>query len=146
MKIHFVCTGNIFRSRLAEAYLNSKQVSSLKATSSGIEASENNCGSISWYTQRIIMNNKITSFESFSWQQTSKKLLDQADMVVFIDESHYQYAHEILFFRGKKYFIWNIPDIDSQIIGETAKIRESERIFDLIKEQVDKLLQIKTIN
>lgn len=36
--IHFVCRGNNFRSRLAEAYLNSKKLPGIKVISSGIEA------------------------------------------------------------------------------------------------------------
>ena len=36
MTIHFICTGNIYRSRLAEAYCASKRVAGLCVLSSGI--------------------------------------------------------------------------------------------------------------
>jgi protein-tyrosine-phosphatase len=38
MRVHFVCTGNLYRSRMAEAYLRSKAIPGLEVTSSGVLA------------------------------------------------------------------------------------------------------------
>lgn len=56
VKVEFVCSGNTFRSRTAEAYLKSKGVAGIVVSSSGPTANLDLNGPISWWGQRIIKN------------------------------------------------------------------------------------------
>lgn len=148
MIIHFVCRGNAYRSRLAEAYLNSKQFPTLKSISSGIRASENGNGPISWYAQRIIENENLVPFESLSRQQTTKKLFERADFTIFMQQELYDYCREKLGFTQKNYEIWDIKDIDEFIYSsmgmrpttEMETIKASEEMFETIKGKIDMLI------
>ncbi len=143
MRIHFVCTGNVYRSRLAEAYLNSKKLD-VEVSSSGTEASDNTCGPVCWYTQRIIEASNLVPYQSVYWNQTSERSFENVDYVVFMAEMHYRYAVEQCGFSLEKFEIWNVPDLDelrTLEIEETLEaVRISQNTFELIKEKVDDLV------
>jgi protein-tyrosine-phosphatase len=142
MKIHFVCSGNTFRSRMAEAYLKSKNITLLEVSSSGIAAEMNSNGPIAWYAMRIIKNNKLIDFMSNSWQQTTAELITGKDLLVFMKKSHHDFCKNLLS-QGQKYLIWNIEDIEGlpepALEKEIENIKESEKIFVCIKNMVDSL-------
>ena len=148
MIIHFICRGNSYRSRLAEAYLNSKNSSGLKSISSGIIASRNESGPISWYAQRIIENEKLVPFESLGWQQTNKEILKQGDFTIFMQQEPYDYCKKKLDFTQKDYEIWDIkdmyefmsPSIGEQPMTEKDKLKASEETFRIIKRKIDDLI------
>ena len=54
MIIHFICTGNIYRSRLAQAYCASKGVPRLDVVSSGIQTTLNGGVTIASYAVDIL--------------------------------------------------------------------------------------------
>lgn len=141
MKVHFICTGNTYRSRLAEAYLNSKNLDNTEAYSSGIEADNNINGPISWYAAKILFDFRLVNFMSDNWQKTSKELLDKSDYIVFLQKSHYDYCKKILGFERNDYEIWDIDDIENieVSISDEEKINLSEETFEKIKSNVDKL-------
>ena len=150
MHIHFVCSGNVYRSRIGEAYFNSKAPEGMKATSSGIAAIENRLtfGPIVWYAMRIIFNNDLVPFMSFAQQQTTREVLEQADIVVFMQDIHYFYARDILQTEPKKSLVWNIGDVHGQDFSEMSQedrektiIETTEKTFSHIKNQVDRLLE-----
>ena len=89
MKIHFVCTSNTFRSRLAATYLASKNIPDLIVTSSGIKAARNENGPVTWYAQRIIQEENLIKSEPMIWTQTTKEILDEQDWVIFMEQLHY---------------------------------------------------------
>jgi len=148
MIIHFICKGNVYRSRLAEAYLNSRQLPNLKSFSSGIIAATNGNGIISWYAQRIIEKENLVLFESPGWQQTTKEILAQADFTVFMLEEFYDHCRQKLGFTPKNYEIWDIKDIGEFLLSSTGmlpinemeNIQASEETFKLIKEKIDDLI------
>ncbi len=148
MKVHFVCTGNAFRSRLAEAYLNSKKVLGLQASSSGIDAGQAVNGPICWYAARIVKYQDLVSYVSPCWQETILEHL-KADLVIFMQDRHYQHCRDRLGFEGKNYEIWDIPDIQDvglscdfeSLEKDLEKIKATEEIFLQIKEKTDQLLQ-----
>jgi protein-tyrosine-phosphatase len=143
MHIHFVCTGNVYRSRLAEAYLNSKQFSLLTTSSSGSEAADNTCGPVCWYTQRIIEACHLVPYMSVYWKQTSSESFVNVDYVVFMEERHYLFAVESCGFTNTNFEIWHVPDLDELRTLEVAEtveaVRMSEKTFALIKSKVDDL-------
>ena len=143
MTVHFICTGNSFRSRLAEAYLNSKQLKNIKVISSGTATNKRN-GPIGWPTERIFQNTDLTLFMSPISIQTTKELLDKGDLTIFMKQNHYDFAKS-LGFLSQNYQIWDVEDlIFSDYDGENKDmkiINASEEIFKIIKGKVDELAQ-----
>jgi protein-tyrosine-phosphatase len=138
MKVHFVCTGNKFRSRLAEAYLNSKTIDGVEVSSSGIEAIKDLNGPITWYAQRIIQKNRLVPFESMSWTQTTKEILEKKDWVIFVQQSHYDQCVQRFEFGGKNFEIWDIEDLNGlKGEAESRKISRSGEIYQKITQKVD---------
>jgi len=143
MTIHFICRGNTFRSRLAETYLNSKQLPNIKAISSGTEAKVNDCGPVTWYAQRLIQDGNLIAFEKPTWDQTTKILLEKGDLTIFMHKNVYDFCVNKLEFDAKNFQIWDIPDIRNHFLTlpeEIKKVEASEKIFAEIKQKVDKLM------
>jgi protein-tyrosine-phosphatase len=147
MTIHFICLGNTYRSRLAETYLNSKQIPNLKGISSGVSAEKNERGPITWYAQRLIQRDHLIPFEKANWQQTTKTLLAQGDYTVFMKKDIYEMCVKNYGFDSKKFEIWNITDLHSitgSLKSDVERVEFSEKTYDEIKRKVDELL--KTIS
>ncbi len=89
--VHFVCTGNVYRSRLAEAYLRSKKLPNVDTSSSGIKAQEGRNGPITWYASIIKRNQLVEHLKNY-WTQTTPQMLYEADIVVFMTDEQYHYA------------------------------------------------------
>ena len=78
MHIHFVCSGNSYRSRLAEAYLKSVLVDkTIIVSSSGTEAEKHRLknGPICWYAMRLMKRNNLIPFMSWKERQTTSQIL-----------------------------------------------------------------------
>jgi protein-tyrosine-phosphatase len=141
MNIHFVCTGNTFRSRLAESYLNSKHIPGLKVSSSGIEAINDVNGPITWYAQRIIEEQKLVPGEKMIWTQTTKELLESADLVIFMLPQHFDTCVTKFGFKGKNYEIWDVEDVlDDNTTDDKLTIQKSELVFEKIKANIEDLI------
>ena len=74
MTIHFIYTGNIYRSRLAEAYCASKSVPGLCVLSSGVGTKLNRGIHIAPYAARVLSQRGLERFAAPSWQQTTAAL------------------------------------------------------------------------
>lgn len=153
MHIHFVCSGNAYRSRLAEAYLRSKLSNqTVTVSSSGINAQKNRAlnGPISWLAMRILQRHNLISYMSWLEQQTSKKLLAAADRIIFMRQEHVDHCRDKLNYRGDNHEVWDIPDVSeydefipSKGNGYKADINHiklSEKSYHLITQKVDNLL------
>jgi len=141
MIIHFVCLGNVYRSRLAETYLNSKKIPNVTIISSGIDAATNGNRPISWLTQRLFEVYKLVPFQKSMWTQTTKSLLDLADLTIFFDKKYYQYCVDNFQFNSKNYKIWEIADLDINVKEHIEKIKKTEESFELIRQKVDSLIE-----
>jgi protein-tyrosine-phosphatase len=146
MHIHFVCRGNVYRSRLAEAYLRSKQLPSVAVSSSGIEVAHDN-SPISWVSFRILQRNKLIPFMSPKPIQTTLERLYRADLVIFMEEAHVTYVREHFGYTSQVFQVWNISDIilgdlDATCDQDTAIIRASEVTYRKITDKVDELIPL----
>lgn len=128
-------------------YLRSKDMQHIKVSSSGIEASKNLSGPISWYTSRLAKHNKIAKHLSHTWTQTTKEALSHVDIVIFMAPIHYDSAVKLFNFNGK-HEIWNISDLEdlgimpslNSLEEDLRRIKFSEDTFEKIKMNVDKLM------
>lgn len=147
--VHFVCTGNAYRSRLAEAYLRSKKLPNVEVSSSGIRAKEfyHENGPISWYAARLIKRHDLIPHTKRDSTQTTPDHLSAADIVIFMTDVHFQYAKSKFNYNKNSYEIWNIGDIDdAEFFGterdsDEMRIAHSEKTFEQIKEHVDRLIK-----
>jgi len=138
MTIHFICTGNIYRSRLAEAYCASKGVPGLHVLSSGIKTALNGGIPIAPYAANVLRAYGLERFAAPSWQQTTMALVRASDILVFMELEHYHFCRDWIS-TGQRFNIWDIPDVGSRV--GTAEIRtEVERTFAVIRRKTDMLL------
>lgn len=142
MKIHFICRGNTFRSRLAEA-LTRQRYPGHEISSSGLEADLCLNGHITWYAQWIATKEGLESFVHPTWRKTNVDDLAKQDVVVCLDET---IAKEI-----EKYSlpydsicIFSIPDVqtresasDKDFDIEISLLRQTSEIFELIRKSLD---------
>jgi protein-tyrosine-phosphatase len=145
MKIHFICRGNTYRGRIAEAYLNSKLIKDIEVSSSGIEAEGNLDGPICEYTKEILKKHKIFQFAKESWTQTSKTELEKQDLIILMSKHHFDYCKNKLNFCPKRYEIWNIKDVSGTLskveMHDLRKVTECvENNYSEITQKVDDLI------
>ena len=145
MHIHFVCTGNLYRSRLAEGYLRSKNLPGILVSSSGVEAANNTSGPVSWYTVRLLKYFGIIKYISMVWTQTTSDVLKAPDLIIFMEPFHLDTARNKFDYSGKNFEVWGVKDIDNVLDGnrslEKECLEETESTFQKIREKVDDLIQ-----
>jgi protein-tyrosine-phosphatase len=148
MIIHFICSGNAYRSRLAEAYLNSKKLEGLEVISSGIRAERNTVnGPVAWLAERIIENNGWVEFMSLSKKQTTQEMIAKSDLLIFMEPVHFEYCKEHMDREKQRYEIWNVLDIDKFVDDyhvhsfekDIVAMKFSEATFETIKQKIDSL-------
>ncbi|NTW33088.1 MAG: hypothetical protein HGB12_10755 [Bacteroidetes bacterium] len=147
INIHFVCEGNTFRSRLAEAYLRSKHVDAT-VTSSGVKAAKNYNGPITIYSKNIAKNENIEKYLAPSWTQTTKELIEKQDLVIFMNKKYYNFCTNDLHCTIKEYLIWDIPDVfdypnsDAKDYADKVKIytENAHKSYQKIKKNIYSLI------
>lgn len=91
MKILFVCTGNTCRSAMCEAYFNSlckaHNCADLSASSAGTDAWDGERASMYTITALSGYDTKIAAHRA---RCLTKEMLDEADLVIALTESHRQ--------------------------------------------------------
>ena len=141
MHLHYLCTGNVFRSRLAESYTNylikTKNISDLSVSSSGVLASSNEYGPLAWFAKEVLNQNNLLAYASPAWIQTSPEILKSPDLIIFMTPYHLQFCQTHFGFSGTNYQIWHIEDIDSFTPNPVTFTQDT---FTLIKSKVDQLL------
>ena len=138
MTIHFICTGNIYRSRLAEAYCASKGVPGLHVLSSGIGTALNGGVPIAPYAARILREHGLERFTAPSWQQTTAALVGSSDVLVFMEREHHYFCQDWIDPVRQRFEIWDVPDVGPV---EAARIMPKvEETFAVIRQRTDSLL------
>jgi protein-tyrosine-phosphatase len=136
--IHFVCTGNIYRSRLAEAYCASKRIPGLRVFSSGIAAGRDGNALISPYAAEALAGCNLSGYAAERWQRTTVSLVQESDVVVFMEAEHQRFCDHWIEPGRQRLEVWGIEDIGPMDAGKIpAKVA---RTFQLIRERCDALL------
>lgn len=139
MVIHFICTGNIYRSRMAEAYCVSRCVPGVSVLSSGTQTVLNGGVSIARYAAETLRAHGLEHFASASWKQTTPALVRQSDILVFMEDEHHRFCLDWIDPRRQRVQIWGVHDIGSG--AKPAEFRAAaERTFATLKAHTDLLL------
>lgn len=138
MRIHFVCSGNIYRSRLAEAYCNSRCVPGLKASSSGIVAGLHQLVAISPYAADVLARYGLLSYAAAHWQRTSRELVRASDVLVCMEPIHRRFCAKWVEGR-QRIEVWDIEDVGP--IDPMEIPAKVERTFAIIRGRADLLLR-----
>ena len=138
-KIHFVCTGNIYRSRLAEAYCASRCAHRARVSSSGIAAGVNGTAPISPYAASVLSKYGLNSFATGSWQQTTEDLVKASDVLVFMEPEHHRFCNQWIKTPPQRIEVWGIEDIGP--MPAEAIPGQVEQTFERIRQRTDALLR-----
>ena len=141
MNLHFVCTGNVFRSRLAQAYAKSilQQHPEVVITSSGVNADHAQDGPIAWYALKIADNNNLIPYISQFWTQTTSELLNNQDTIIFMETWHLEQCRSRFFYQKDNYQVWEISDV-TPTMTDNEIITFSENQFHLLKTKVEDVI------
>lgn len=112
--VHFVCRGNRYRSRVAEAIFKSYKLTGYKVTSSGIEAGRMKT-QIEPYTKALATEHSLAGELSPTKTQTTDKILKDADVIVFLSKDVYDDACKEFDVDPRKSLVWHIADVDGQL-------------------------------
>lgn len=136
--IHFVCTGNVYRSRLAEAYCISLNAEGIRAFSSGIAAGRDSDVAISPYAVEILAKQGLLSYAAARWQRTTADLVQSSDVLVFMEEEHHRFCENWIEPERQRVEIWGVKDIGDLEAAEIPS--EVERTFENIRRHTDALI------
>ena len=138
MKIHFICTGNIYRSRLAEAYCASRSGPGIHVLSSGIAAGSNSIIPISTYAADALARFHLASFAAAHWQRTTPALVRASDVLVFMETEHRRFCEDWIEPARQRIQVWSVADIGPIPAAEISN--EVDRTFAVIRRRTDALL------
>lgn len=138
MRIHFICTGNIYRSRLAEAYCVSRCARGIQVLSSGIAAGLEQDVPISPYAADILTRHGLDSYAAPRWQRTTEALVRASDVLVMMEAEHLHFCEEWIDPARQRIEVWEIEDV-----GPIPAARIPEKVdhtFAIIRQRTDALL------
>jgi len=138
MTIHFICTGNIYRSRLAQAYCASRGVPGIRVVSSGTGTALNGGVPIASYAARMLRTHGLEPFAAPAFAQTTAELVGSSDVLVFMESEHCEFCRDWIDPLRQRIEIWHIPDIGA--VGPDEIMPKVEATFAKIREQTDRLL------
>lgn len=138
-EILFICTGNYYRSRFAEAYLNHLAKGQI-SFSRGFEVfASRNEGPISKYTIQFLSDLEIHDYDKGqSPVQLGESDLEKAGMIILMDKTEHLPMYSKYFpERSDDLVCWDFQDVqfkDPKEILPGIK-REVERLFQVIDEK-----------
>jgi len=140
MRIHFICTGNIYRSRLAEAYCNSRCVPGMRVFSSGIRAGWEGDIPISPYAADVLNKYGLYRYAAARWQRTSAELVQTSDVLVFMEAEHHRFCEAWIEAMRQRIEVWGIEDVGP--IEPKEIPNKVEHTFGMIRQRIDTLLTV----
>lgn len=146
MIIHFVCSGNTFRSRLAEAYLKSLKIPNIEVMSSGSNTSRSSV-TVTPYAALILDEYNIAEFASKTKTQLTQSRLNEADITICANRKVYDECQGQGLKLPQRTYVWDIDDVTEFSSQFQKELRQhqvpeiAETIFRNIREDVDDLVR-----
>jgi 8-oxo-dGTP pyrophosphatase MutT (NUDIX family)/protein-tyrosine-phosphatase len=147
-RIHFVCRGNTFRSRLAEGYAKSLKLDGYRFTSSGIESERKDSVILSPYARDIARREHFTAFMAKQKHQTTAAQLKRQDIIVFLSKDVSDEVTHVIDFDARRATVWNIDDLAGTLLKHPRAARThanyvklTNRIAERIFTKVDELVR-----
>jgi protein-tyrosine-phosphatase len=137
-RIHFICTGNIYRSRLAEAYCLSRCDSGTYVFSSGIAAGLDGDAPITPYAAYLLNKYSLKSYAAAHWQPTTATLVQASDVLVFMETEHHRFCQDWIEPARQRIEVWGVEDLG--IVAPAEIPARVEHTFSVIRERTDTLL------
>lgn len=127
MRIVYICTGNSFRSPVAEA-LTKKYKPSIEVSSAGTSPASRIAGS----ARSLLEEEEALTYAKEKPEPVNDRILDSADSVIVMEEDHSDYIFDRVSVSSNKVENWDIADpINPEVKNRLA--------FDQIKNKVKSL-------
>lgn len=148
--IHFVCRGNIYRSRLALLYAQTLKLKNVEFSCSGIEASKHypHRHTISPLVVHIAQHHKLDLRLSPVRIQTTHESLSRPDLIIFMQTDILRDAKKRFEFNHHKAKSWHIDDWYEfghkhrlNLADHRAQDDIAERTYRTITQRVDELVR-----
>lgn len=145
MIVHFICEGNTYRSRLAEAYLKSLKIPGVDVMSSGTHAERNLSGPITPYAKILLKEYGLDTYCKHHWDQLTQARINKADIVVCMNREIHQDC-KAKYRLPPQTLIWDIPDVKTllpsyaTLMAQSRAPKITETTFKKIRHKVDELI------
>jgi protein-tyrosine-phosphatase len=139
-KVHFICRGNSFRSRIAEAYLKSLKLPDIDVSSSGTVAKLNYSinDSLPDYTTGVLKAHDLLAYDKGHWDQLTVNRISESDITIFMGQLPYQEALADKM-TPEHFMIWNIPDAGESFEGKTTPLPDDPNIYVFAEETYQRI-------
>ena len=118
-KVHFICRGNVYRSRMAAHYLELQQIDSIEVSSSGIEAAKNRPRNKAIMSARPVELARWIGLDSWDEDlhptQTTQAIIDSVDLIIFMNEDVAHDARLTFRLTLAKCETWDVADLDERL-------------------------------
>ena len=138
MHILFVCQGNTYRSRMAEAYARSLNAENVTISSCGLKASRNLNGPIAWYALRSLIKQGMANQLCPHWTQLTQSHLDGADYTIFMHGKVAEACAVDYSLDKRRNESWDIEDVNYQFTDQEM-IGHADCALDRIRNKTDLL-------
>lgn len=145
MRIHFICRGNGFRSRMAETYLNSLKLNNVVAVSSGTVAdkyrSEND--PISRLAKVVLSKHGLLELAKKQCDQLTQSRIEPNDTIICMNERIFNESKELVDLSNDV-IVWHVDDVDEYfpVRPQDQEIDQyGEQVFQSIKNKVDTMIK-----
>lgn len=143
--IHFVCRGNVYRSRIALLYALKKCTSNnVEFSCSGIEAEKHyhDVHAVSPLTTYIAKRHELDMRRSVQRNQTTNEVLSRADLIIFMKADVMRDARKNFSFNSHQAQSWDIDDWDeSKDRHRLSREQLAEQAYLEIVKGVDELIR-----
>ncbi|HSX43445.1 MAG TPA: NUDIX domain-containing protein [Candidatus Saccharimonadales bacterium] len=128
--VHFVCRGNLYRSRLAAAYARTLFDDRFHVSSSGIEATLSATRTSAPYAQATAKTHGLDYEIMRPKTQTTNDILNAADVIVFMNKDVYNQARHDFEFDARKAQVWHVADMTPEGFATAEALGTEQALVD----------------